>query len=49
MRLSLMPGLLENVVFNRSYGTRDGALFEVGRTYHRGGDGRRANSTASRS
>jgi phenylalanyl-tRNA synthetase beta chain len=26
------------VVFNRSYGTRDGALFEVGRTYHRDGD-----------
>jgi len=39
MRLSLIPGLLENVVFNRSYGTRDGALFEVGRTYHRHGDG----------
>ena len=35
MRLSLIPGLLENVVYNRSYGTRDGALFEVGRTYHR--------------
>jgi phenylalanyl-tRNA synthetase beta chain len=39
MRLSLIPGLLETVVFNRSYGTRDGALFEVGRTYHRGGVG----------
>jgi phenylalanyl-tRNA synthetase beta chain len=38
MRLSVLPGLLENVVFNRSYGTRDGALFEVGRTYHRHGD-----------
>ena len=38
MRLSLMPGLLETVVFNRSYGTRDGAFFEVGRTYHRDGD-----------
>jgi phenylalanyl-tRNA synthetase beta chain len=37
MRLSLLPGLLETVVFNRSYGTRDGALFEVGRTYHRQG------------
>jgi len=35
MRLSLLPGLLETAVFNRSYGTRDGALFEVGRTYHR--------------
>jgi phenylalanyl-tRNA synthetase beta chain len=38
MRLSLMPGLLDTVVFNRSYGTRDGAFFEVGRTYHRDGD-----------
>jgi len=38
MRLSMLPGLLEAVVFNRSYGTRDGALFEVGRTYHRSGD-----------
>src|SRR2546430_10918574 len=35
MRLSLLPGLLDSVVFNRAYGTRDGALFEVGRTYHR--------------
>ena len=39
MRLSLIPGLLDGVAFNRSYGTRDGALFEVGRTYHRSGDG----------
>jgi phenylalanyl-tRNA synthetase beta chain len=38
MRLTLIPGLLESVAFNRSYGTRDGALFEVGRTYHRDGD-----------
>jgi len=38
MRLSLLPGMLDTVVFNRSYGTRDGALFEVGRTYHRAGD-----------
>lgn len=38
MRLSLLPGLLEAVAFNRSYGTRDGALFEVGRTYRRGND-----------
>src|SRR3954452_19948281 len=37
MRLSLLPGMLDTVVFNRSYGTRDGALFEVGRTYHRAG------------
>ncbi len=39
MRVSLLPGLLENVAFNRSYGTRDGALFEIGRTYHRHGQG----------
>ncbi len=38
MRLSIIPGLLENVAYNRSYGTRDGALFEVGRTYHRAGN-----------
>lgn len=38
MRLSLMPGLLETVAYNRSYGTRDGASFEVGRTYHRDDD-----------
>ena len=38
MRLSLLPGMLDTVVFNRSYGTRDGALFEVGRTYHRAGE-----------
>ncbi|HLJ75123.1 MAG TPA: phenylalanine--tRNA ligase subunit beta [Thermoanaerobaculia bacterium] len=38
MRLSMLPGLLETVAFNRSYGTRDGALFEIGRTYHRRGD-----------
>jgi phenylalanyl-tRNA synthetase beta chain len=41
MRLSLLPGMLDTVVFNRSYGTRDGALFEVGRTYHRTGVGSR--------
>jgi phenylalanyl-tRNA synthetase beta chain len=38
MRLSVIPGLLETAAYNRSYGTRDGALFEVGRTYHRDGD-----------
>jgi len=41
MRLSLLPGMLDTVVFNRSYGTRDGGLFEVGRTYHRTGVGSR--------
>ncbi|HEX9164072.1 MAG TPA: hypothetical protein VF980_20380, partial [Thermoanaerobaculia bacterium] len=38
MRLTMIPGLLETAAYNRSYGTRDGALFEVGRTYHRDGD-----------
>ena len=47
MRLSLMGGLLENVVFNRSYGTRDGALFETARTYHRAGDGVREHHRAA--
>lgn len=37
MRLSLFPGLLQAVAFNRGYGNRDGALFEVGRTYHADG------------
>jgi phenylalanyl-tRNA synthetase beta chain len=45
MRLSLLPGMLDAVVFNRSYGTRDGALFEVGRTYHRAGVGSRESGT----
>jgi phenylalanyl-tRNA synthetase beta chain len=44
MRLSLIPGLLESVAFNRSYGTRDGALFEVGRTYHRTSNERNTGS-----
>jgi phenylalanyl-tRNA synthetase beta chain len=47
MRLSLLPGLLENVAFNRGYGTRDGALFEVGRTYHRAADGVREQTRAA--
>jgi len=47
MRLSLMPGLIENLVFNRAYGTRDGALFEVGRTYHRAANGVREHTRAA--
>jgi phenylalanyl-tRNA synthetase beta chain len=47
MRLSLLPGLLETVAFNRSYGTRDGALFEVGRTYHRNENGAPASAGGS--
>jgi phenylalanyl-tRNA synthetase beta chain len=38
MRLSLLPGLLSTAAHNRAYGTRDGAIFEVGRTYHWNGD-----------
>jgi len=34
MRLSLLPGLLQSVAHNWSYGVRDGALFEMGRTFH---------------
>ena len=34
MRVSAVPGLLETVQHNRAYGTRDGGIFEVGRTYH---------------
>jgi phenylalanyl-tRNA synthetase beta chain len=47
MRLSLVPGLMENVAYNRSYGTRDGAMFEVGRTYHRTEDGVREHRRAA--
>jgi phenylalanyl-tRNA synthetase beta chain len=47
MRLTMIPGLLESVAFNRSYGTRDGALFEVGRTYHRDGDAVRERHRAA--
>jgi phenylalanyl-tRNA synthetase beta chain len=39
MRLSLLPGLMQSVAHNWSYGMRDGALFEVGRTYHADGTG----------
>ncbi len=39
MRLTMIPGMLETVGFNRSYGTRDGGMFEVGRTYHRAAEG----------
>lgn len=47
MRLTMIPGLLESVAFNRSYGTRDGALFEVGRTYHRDGESVRERHRAA--
>ena len=47
MRLSLLPGLLETVAYNRAYGTRDGALFEVGRTYHRTSEGIRERHAAA--
>ncbi|MHB0969606.1 MAG: phenylalanine--tRNA ligase subunit beta [Thermoanaerobaculia bacterium] len=35
MRLSMLPGLLDTVAHNRSYGIRDGGIFEVGRIYRR--------------
>jgi len=34
MRLTLFAGLMETAAFNRNSGTRDGAIFEIGRTYH---------------
>lgn len=37
MRSSVIPGLLQVLERNASYGTRDGGIFEVGRTYHLGG------------
>jgi phenylalanyl-tRNA synthetase beta chain len=46
MRLSLVPGLLEAAAHNRSHGNRDGGLFEIGRTYHRQGDGIREHNRA---
>jgi phenylalanyl-tRNA synthetase beta chain len=39
MRLSMLPGLLDTVAHNRSYGIRDGGIFEVGRVYRRAGGG----------
>ena len=47
MRLSILPGLLEAVAHNRSYGNRDGALFEVGKTYHRDGEAIRERHRAA--
>jgi phenylalanyl-tRNA synthetase beta chain len=39
MRPSIIPGLLQVLERNASYGTRDGGIFEVGRTYHAGSEG----------
>ena len=39
MRTTLLSGLLRTAAFNRSYGNRDGGLYEVGRTYHAAGKG----------
>jgi phenylalanyl-tRNA synthetase beta chain len=47
MRLSIIPGLLQAVAHNRNYGNRDGALFEVGRTYHRGEKGMKERHRAA--
>jgi phenylalanyl-tRNA synthetase beta chain len=47
MRLTLIPSLLETVAFNRGYGTRDGSLFELGRTYHGVGGGVREHRRAA--
>ncbi|MGK2859643.1 MAG: phenylalanine--tRNA ligase subunit beta [Thermoanaerobaculia bacterium] len=47
MRLSLLPGLLQSVAHNWSYGIRDGAMFEVGRTYHLDGTGAKERHRAA--
>lgn len=47
MRLSMIPGLLETVQHNRAYGNRDGAIFEVGRTYHWKGEAVREDRVAA--
>lgn len=47
MRVSLLPGLLDTVHHNLSYGNRDGGMFEVGRTYHRAGDAATERSRAA--
>jgi phenylalanyl-tRNA synthetase beta chain len=38
MRLTLFPGLLQTLAYNWSYGIREGAIFEIGRSYHKVGD-----------
>ena len=38
MRLSLIPGILQVAAHNRSYGTKDGGIFEVGRRYEWNGE-----------
>lgn len=47
MRLSPLPGLLQVAQYNRAYGTRDGAIFEVGRIYRPKGEGVEECSTAA--
>jgi phenylalanyl-tRNA synthetase beta chain len=47
MRLTLFPGLLQTLAFNWSYGIRDGAIFEIGRSYHRDGDAVREDHHAA--
>ena len=47
MRLTLYPGLLQTLAYNWSYGIRDGGIFEVGRSYHRDGDGVRERHHAA--
>jgi phenylalanyl-tRNA synthetase beta chain len=47
MRLSLLPGLLQTIAHNRAYGNRDGGVFEIGKSYHREGEGVRERKLAS--
>ncbi len=47
MRVSLFPGLLQTLAHNWSYGVKDGAIYEIGRSYHRDGKGVREGHHAA--
>lgn len=47
MRLTLFPGLVDTIQHNQSYGNREGAVFEVGRSYHQQGSGVRESRKAA--
>ncbi|MBW3564867.1 MAG: phenylalanine--tRNA ligase subunit beta [Acidobacteria bacterium] len=47
MRTSIIPGLLEAAASNWSYGNRQGAIFEAGRTYHELRDGTAESARAA--
>jgi len=47
MRLSLLPGILQTAAHNRSYGSKDGGIFEVGRRYEWDGENVRERRSAA--